>query len=112
MLSVSGWSRPSAVSFSLSVSSSNTMASARAAGPLVGERQIVARPERVGMFAPELGLFQLERLLVERDRVSDTSDGQNTHWPDRCGSGACRDGLGRARFVAGAAFPHRARSTR
>ena len=75
MASVPGWSGPSFDSYSLSVASKIGIASALRPASLVGGGEPVAAGERVGVVGAELRLAQLQRRLVERDRLGGAAGG-------------------------------------
>ena len=93
--SVSGWSGPSFDSQSLSVFSYSSIASDVRPAVAVGDGQVVAAVERVGVVGAQLGLPDFERPLVERDRLGRPTDGP-VGGGQGCGTRACRGGRGPA----------------
>ena len=59
-LDVSGWSGPSFATLSLSVPSSNAIASSSRPADAVGDGEVVAAPERIGVVGAQLRLLKLE----------------------------------------------------
>ena len=55
------------------------------AGGLVGKGEVIAANERVGVVGPQLRLHQLERRLVQRDRLGVPAGGVVGHRRGCCG---------------------------